>query len=339
MTDRILTVAIGNTAREAILGTGGLFRALAAARKTFLCINTEVGDDVLAPDLAHRGHVITVPIPAWVGEEPAAGRVDDQAREREFLLPDRPYLASLHGADHRAAGAAACIAARADLYQALVNGVASVAARQGNAPVLVDVVITAFGGRGTGSGALPVTIGFIDELRAAFAGQADLRVTLAVQLPTVRVDDIALYRTRCAALIAEVIALVEQRVPTDPDREAGGWRNRLPWDDFLLFSTGGGRAVRPRGVVDDVFEAGRFLAAVLNERLAGPAGQVLTALAPLRGAVVFDRDDGTLLPRVLSATGLAELVYEPEAAADYAAAWIERELYEAVRSVHGGRND
>jgi hypothetical protein len=321
-----------------VLGTGGLFQRLPAHRKTFLCFNTQAKVHSLDPELLQHGTLLPTPIPSWATEDAAASRFDDHAAERPFLRDDRAYLASPQGAEGRQEGAIACIAARPDLYRALLDAVSRAGARDGAAVVTVHLVITGFAGRGTGSGGLPVLIGMLDPLRDALAGQVDLIVTVAVQLPTVRVEELALYRTRSAALLAEVSALAELGALTDPDRNAGPWKHRLPWDDFLVFSTGGGRAVQPRGVVTDISEARRYAAAVLYERLAGEAGTQLTALAPLRARLLLARDQGTSLPRLFGATGVAELVYEPDAAVEHGTAYLEQSFYEAVRTKDAERN-
>src|SRR6185312_2681078 len=89
----------------------------------------------------------------------------------------------------------------------------------------------------------------------------------------------------------------------------------------------GDSGVRLGGVARDITEAHRFAAALLAQRLAGSTS---TKFADKANRPALDEHDVAHLPEVFSATGFAELVYEPDAAKEYAVASIERAYYDAV---------
>lgn len=328
----LLFVTLGDTGLHIVHGTG-MFELIAAGRKWFIAFNTNDLMDAIPLHLRDLGRVERIRIPSWVTVRAVAGTVDPHAPKRPLVLRGATFRARPEGADNRAEGALAAIERCATVFNDLRAGIAAVAPQRAavqGTPARVTMIITLFIGRGTGSGSLPVLLAMIPQLRDDFAGQVDLKVAVVAQLPTVHEDRIEMFRRRTVQAVAEVTALVETAVQTDPQRTAGLWLppSSPPWNDFVVLGMAGA-GQHERGIQTDINEAARFAAALIEQRYAGAFANAL-ATAPNRPEL-NELDPGTMLPRCFSAGGLAELVYEPEPAAQHASAYIEREFYDALR--------
>jgi len=335
---RAVIVTQGGTGRAA---GARLFQALPTPHKALVEIDTdhETASEWAAqtPEQRARSEAVITPVPELLRRLPAPGVHDDRAALHPFILDDRPYLAHPAGAEGAHEAAIAWIAASKPGHprnplEAISRAIQRVASVGREPDMVVDLVIIPFTGRATGSGQQPLLLGSLPELAADLKTNVRIQTTVAWQVPTVRVPEYVEYLKRSLMLTAEVEALAEAEIPLDARRFGGAWLrdDRLPFDDLLVFGDGAGQGGRQTGFETDTDAACRFLAAVLCQRLTKARAAISSAKGHWGQRHRLRSDTGTALARLFSASGLSELVFEHDAAAEHVYRSLRLAFYEAV---------